>query len=305
MKWNRFAERFPMLVGEEWKTFKASIAATKGNIEPVVYRMVKGRREGIDGRNRFLACQDLKLKCKLRQIALRDDEVKAYIIVRNLTRRHLTPEFRQELVAELHADGKTLREIAAVLGISTGTVQRDLGAPNGARTAQNPGKTGSSKTYCPHCQTLLRKGLPPKKNCPMCREENTGPKKKKRKGAREVPVDAAGSEVPPRCRDAFCDPWVQSSIDFLGTTLASFWQERLADGMAKRKKHFPFFEVKDFTDGVGFAGNYLEQILEHLKANRPAFVCPLCAGRGCPTCRMSGLVPRDLFKKLEKAHAHT
>lgn len=45
----------------------------------------------------------------------------------NRDRRHLEPEQRRELVADLRADGHSLRSIAGALGTSLGQVQRDLG----------------------------------------------------------------------------------------------------------------------------------------------------------------------------------
>ena len=49
--------------------------------------------------------------------------------------------------------------------------------------------------------------------------------------------------------------------------------------------------------------NYLDQILNFLKENRPAGVCPACAGKGCDKCNLKGLVPRELYLKLkDKGH---
>ncbi len=110
-----------------------------------------------------------------------------------------------------------------------------------------------------------------------------------------------GKPIPNRCRDAYGDPWIQESIDFLGVALAQFWEKRLADCMRKRQKRYPFIMAQDFIDGYGFAGNYIEQILDHLKDNRPAGVCPTCAGEGCADCRLCGLVPREEYAKLKKA----
>ncbi len=69
--------------------------------------------------------------------------------------------------------------------------------------------------------------------------------------------------------------------------------------MNKRAKHYPFFEAKDFVDGYGFATNYIDDLIAHLRDKRPAGVCPCCEGAGCGECRNSGLVPRDLYKTLK------
>lgn len=112
-------------------------------------------------------------------------------------------------------------------------------------------------------------------------------------------TDAFGNPIPKRCLDAYCDPWIQEAIDFLGVTAAHFWEKRLADGLEKRKQHFGFINAKDFVDGCGMAGNTIEQLLNHLKENRPAGVCPKCSGEGCAACKMKGLVPRGIYESLK------
>lgn len=164
------------------------------------------------------------------------------------------------------------------------------------------------KQLCSRCQRCERVGQPLPKRCPMCRELRGARKKRtpKKPDDAPAPVDAFGNEIPTRCRDAYGDPWIQEAIDFLGVTVAEFWQRRLADAITKRRAAYPFFNAKDFSDGVGFAGNYLDQLLEHLKDNRPAGVCPICSGGGCADCRMSGLVPRKIYEELmERADAAT
>jgi len=159
-----------------------------------------------------------------------------------------------------------------------------------------------TKILCERCKRI---GVASPK-CPMCAEARKGSNPKpdakpdNKPDSKPVMLDAFGNEVPKRCRDAYADPWVQDSIDFLGIMVSQFWGQRLADGMNKRKKHYPWFAPKDFADGCGFAGNYLDQILTHLKDNRTAGVCPPCEGKGCADCRMSGMVPREVYTKLKK-----
>jgi transposase-like protein len=127
MEWHPFAAKFPLLEGEEWKAFKESIRKTKGNEVPVVYRMVKGNRQGIDGRNRELACLELKLECTYEKRFFEDEaEVRDFILRRNVLRRHMSKELRQEIVGELHADGQSTRQIAGTLGVGKSTVERDI-----------------------------------------------------------------------------------------------------------------------------------------------------------------------------------
>ena len=54
MDFHPFAERFPLIQGDEWEAFKASVRHTKGNEEAVTYRMADGKKQGLDGRNRAI-----------------------------------------------------------------------------------------------------------------------------------------------------------------------------------------------------------------------------------------------------------
>ena len=126
MKWNTFAEKFPLLDGEERAAFLESLRRTGGNSVPVLYRVVRGEREGLDGRNRYQGCEELGLPCRAEEVQVDDEDVKEFILIRNLHRRHLTPELRRELVAELRADGLSERRIAKVIGACPATIHRDL-----------------------------------------------------------------------------------------------------------------------------------------------------------------------------------
>src|SRR5438105_5299423 len=129
MNWHPFSEKFPLLEGQEWEDFKASIRKDKGKIRSIEYRMVGGEKQGIDGRNRLKACRELKIKCPTKRVVLADEEVKDHVIRRNITdRRHMTKELRQSIVAELRADGESTRQIAEALAVSQATVRNDIAA---------------------------------------------------------------------------------------------------------------------------------------------------------------------------------
>lgn len=135
MNWHPFAETFPMLEGEEWEAFKASINKTKGNEQKVYFRKLSdGSREGLDGRNRFRACEQLAIKCNMEEVFLKDDEVKDFIIRKNILRRHLEPYVRRELVQSLRSDGKSERQIAKTLNVPKSTVHDDVEAINNSET---------------------------------------------------------------------------------------------------------------------------------------------------------------------------
>jgi hypothetical protein len=323
MRWHPYAETFPLIVGQPWDDFLGDIQKAGGNDDPVKYRMVRGRREYLDGRNRVRACKTLGIQFKEEEVYVPDDEVEDYIRRRNLHRRHLTIEERRAEVARRRSGGESIRTIAEAVGASPATVHRDIeanetpapgvphetpGSEKNGTVAGKDGKTYPAKTrkLCDRCERIAPgAGV---KGCPACRDLNRkAPKGKGKarpaKATLEAPKDAFGNTVPARCLDAYCDPWIQETIDFLGVTVTQYWEKRMADGMKKREKHYPFFKAQDFIDGHGFAGNYLEQMLEHLKQNRPAGVCPKCKGDGCGHCRMSGLVPRALYEELRGKEA--
>lgn len=146
MKWHPFAEQFPMLQGDEWESFKASVNETNGNEQKVYFRkLADGSKQGLDVRNRFRACEQLSIKCNMEEVSLTDTEVIDFITRRNLRRRHLDGPGRQPIVAYLRSQQCAERRIAEVVGRSPSTVHRDLekvnheaaGSSNGNATAPN------------------------------------------------------------------------------------------------------------------------------------------------------------------------
>ena len=143
MDFHPFALKFPLLEGEEWEAFKADIKLKGGPRNRVIVRMVDGKQQGIDGRNRWEACRQLGLPCPVETVPMADEDVRAFIIRQNVLRRHMTPELRREIVAELRSEGQSTRQIAATVGAGESTVRRDLaGATNGAPGGNVTGKDG-------------------------------------------------------------------------------------------------------------------------------------------------------------------
>ncbi len=197
MKFHPFAERFPLLDGDEWEAFKESIKEAGGNSVPISFRLVDGVEQGLDGRNRWRACDELNLPCKVECVSVDDADVWQFISDRNLHRRHMSTAARRELVSDMRAEGKSIRKIAASVGVGVATVHRDLEnqneqethkqtpVPNGTPDKKpqqikgNDGKTYTKKAsiFCGRCQ---RTG--PVKNCPSCAEERKGEKAKREPG---------------------------------------------------------------------------------------------------------------------------
>lgn len=181
MNWHPFAERFPLLEGEEYEALKASIKSTNGiDEQPILFRVVDNKIEGLDGRNRERACRELRIKPKMKKVSVTDGEVKDFILRRNVHRRHMTKELRQAIVAELRADGQSTRSIAGTLGVSDFTVRKDLEVAGARNIApeQIVGKDGKSYSPVPptpsgqtkYCRPCRTRG--PRPNCPDCEAMN-------------------------------------------------------------------------------------------------------------------------------------
>jgi hypothetical protein len=122
---------------------------------------------------------------------------------------------------------------------------------------------------------------------------------REKKKADKGPVkDAFGNEVPKSCLDIFSDRWLQDTYDLFALSLERLREKRLADGMDKRKAHYPFLDAKEIIDAIAVVDNTIDKLVKHIREHRPAAVCPACRGEGCPKCRMKGLVSRDLYSKL-------
>lgn len=84
MKSNRFADIFPMMDKIDFENLKRDIKEN-GLLEPIV--IYEGKI--LDGRNRYRACKDLKIKPKLKEYHGKNPL--ELVISLNLKRRHLTP----------------------------------------------------------------------------------------------------------------------------------------------------------------------------------------------------------------------
>ncbi len=214
-------------------------------------------------------------------------------------------------------------EIAEEQGVSERTIRRDAAyaeavdalPPDQKETVLNGQGPPKSKVVkppilCQRCKTIGQETPPT--GCTKCaaaraaakEEEKTAEKERKKKKAEQAAqptetLDAFKNPVPKKRLPAWSDPWIQEAFDTLAVCLDQLLKARLAAGMDKRRKHYPFFDAKDFIDGYGFATNYIEQLIDHLRDNRPAGVCPSCEGVGCGDCRNAGLVPRETYKALK------
>lgn len=315
------------LKGRAWKSFVETVRE-HGVINSRCIMLHEGKV--IDGWQLLRACVEADVEPWFEKLTLPPGmTAEEWVETVNDQRRHETPEKvsdrvakRRERIAAARQEGQSTRTIAEAEGISHTQVNRDLEASTGTGVPVEPesGKvTGQDGRQQPATKPAKPAKTPDQlcdrcnrvapgvgvKGCPACKDvQRTEPPKKRTESNgtadENAPVDAFGNVIPKKRRDAYCDPWIQNTIDYLAPLVAAFWQEKHANGMHKRAKHYPFFVAKDFIDGCAMAGNTLEQLLDHLKEFRPAGVCPTCAGKGCADCRMSGLVPRKLYAELKK-----
>lgn len=157
MKWHPLCLKFDLMTGDDWERFKAGIKATKGvKTQRALYRVVKGQRQGLDGRQRYLACKELGLPCRLMRVRVSDKDVQSFILAHQFNRRHISAETRQAIIEELRAEGQSFRQIAETLNTSKSTVHRagsSASVPGGTVTGKDgrtqPAHRPTVATYYP------------------------------------------------------------------------------------------------------------------------------------------------------------
>jgi len=194
---------------------------------------------------------------------------------------------------------------------SNETVERSTSAPTPAvngHAKTEPATPANSKPgpiLCKRCQHNKDIGREVVKGCDMCKQLR--PKAEPRiaqtqgdapAGAGDDPKDAFGNSVPKNCRDVIFDPWIQDTIEFLSEWNTKLLEKRISQDIVNRTKRIPWIMAKDADDGINFMVQYGDQVIEHLKENRPVAVCPSCKGKKCPDCRQCGVVPRSVYLKL-------
>jgi ParB-like chromosome segregation protein Spo0J len=91
-----FANRFPLMLGGEFNEFVADIKAN-GLREPIT--LYQGKP--LDGRNRYRACLRLKIEPRFEEFKGDDAAAIAFVISKNICRRHLKPKERCEAIKQL------------------------------------------------------------------------------------------------------------------------------------------------------------------------------------------------------------
>ncbi len=137
---------FPVLSDDEYESLKQDIA-DRGVLVPVEY---DEHGAILDGHHRVRACRELGIKdWPTVTRGGMDDEAKAeHVLSLNLSRRHLTPEQRRELVRNLRVEyGWSLRRIAGRLNVDVATVHRDVTASGVAHATPARIEGADGKSY--------------------------------------------------------------------------------------------------------------------------------------------------------------
>jgi ParB-like chromosome segregation protein Spo0J len=113
------AKIFPLTIGDEFKDLAADIKKN-GLHEPITTYQGKI----LDGRNRYRACFNAKVEPRFETFAGDDAAAAAFVISKNICRRHLTAKRRRELIAKLIKESpeKSNRQIADMTKASPTTV---------------------------------------------------------------------------------------------------------------------------------------------------------------------------------------
>ena len=115
LAFHRFANKFPLLQGDEFKEFVADIKE-HGLRDPITLY----QNQILEGRNRYRACLRTKIEPRFEPFEGDDAAALAFVISKNIHRRHLkAKEKREAIAALLKADpSKSDRQIAGMIKAS-------------------------------------------------------------------------------------------------------------------------------------------------------------------------------------------
>jgi hypothetical protein len=117
--YHKFSNVFLLMNGEEFETFVADIKAN-GLREPIT--LYQGKI--LEGRNRYRACLRLQIEPQFEEFEGDDADAYAFVISKNISRRHLKPADKKKAAADLlrMKPEQSDRSIARQVGISHPTV---------------------------------------------------------------------------------------------------------------------------------------------------------------------------------------
>jgi hypothetical protein len=149
------ANDFPLMAGPEFEEFVADIKA-----HGLRERITMFEDKILDGRNRYRACLRLKIEPLRTAFTGNEADAAAFVISRNIHRRHLTPKAKREAIAKLlkMQPEKSDRLIAKQIGVhneTVGAVRASLEARDGIRHVEK--RTDSKGRQQPAKKASLKK----------------------------------------------------------------------------------------------------------------------------------------------------
>ncbi len=124
---------------------------------------------------------------------------------------------------------------------------------------------------------------------------------KKAKPEPDAPLDDFGTPIPPgNCRDTWGDKFIQDFIDTLDQMTKTLLDKEFKKGLEKRAKRLPFYNAPLELNRIQSIVHDMDTLADSLRDNRPAGVCPSCAGKGCLDCHHAGMVPTKVHERLRK-----
>jgi hypothetical protein len=307
----------PPMAEDDFKRLCADIAA-QGLLEEIV--LYEGKI--LDGWSRYRACQHARVEPRFRDFA--GDNPVAYVLARNLQRRHLPPvqilrileAARQALEAEAVARkraalkqgsqqpsspvgenfpprGKVAEQIAALAGVSDRTA-KDYHAVQRRGSAELKEAVDRQEVSISDAAQVARSQPPQEQSAAVVRvragQATTLRRAMERKAMAPPAVDPLGVPIPDHLAEAFADrSQFKEALRCLSRAAKLVSQIQAGRGAG----------LLSGSEWEALAGQ-LAQVRTQLERAEPYAVCPQCLGRGCrpddnqaqPICRGTGLIGR-------------
>lgn len=325
-----YAELFPMMDEESFERLKADIDAN-GLHE----KIVRYQDKILDGRNRHKACVQTMTKPEFTDFQGDDEAALAFVVRKNLNRRHLT-ESQRALVASKLANrnqggnqnfdgGKENRQAGGLLSDESKPTKETVCPSSDDSGSGENGKTKTAEPAITNKEAAERMRVSTRsveranrvlKNAPadivaavesgkmsLNEAEKLLKKKNKKKQTRRAdPLnDANGKPIPERLRDLFGDPWLHKYLAQVDEWLIEMGNQKwITQLKGKSQPYGAFLRAGDGLKHLAEALKGLELLRETIAAGVPHTVCRSCEGAkgGCEDCRKTGWLPEWREKEL-------
>lgn len=297
-----FVDLFRPLTAAEAKSLTESIKV-QGVIAPVVvYQSAKHGPAIIDGVNRYGIASELKIDFPIDDRGELDDDVAEELADElNAARRHLTAEDikahaakRRKVVAELRAEGESIRTIAEKVGAKPAAVQRDIDAISKGKTTVSADTVDVKKTKGKDGKTRTAKPKKPPKAKPAAPKDSDP-----LRGGNNFDFGANAKTPEPEAVEVVeADPLTDPDA-FVAE------METVCRQIDVYLKQIRYLEKSKYAKSVmlSTAIDQIEAARKQLWVNRPAYPCEYCHGEeaDCRACRGTGRLAKDSYKRACEA----